>query len=225
MDRRIKKMILTSIFAAMSVVLYLFPKFSLPIFPSFLEMNFSMLPIVICGFSCGPVYGGICVLLRYVSNLIIEGSITAGVGEIMDLMLGGLVVISSSLIYKYIKLKEPKKSIISLASCLVVWVVAGVLLNIVYAIPLYLKLYFNGNVNILVSALKIIPGINSSNYMSKYILYAVIPFNMILAIGVLIITFFVNKAIYILYDNEKVTKKDIDEQIESEEEEISTLSD
>ena len=225
MDRRIKKMILTSIFAAMSVVLYLFPKFSLPIFPSFLEMNFSMLPIVICGFSCGPVYGGICVLLRYVSNLIIEGSITAGVGEIMDLMLGGLVVISSSLIYKYIKLKEPKKSIISLASCLVVWVAAGVLLNIVYAIPLYLKLYFNGNVNILVSALKIIPGINSSNYMAKYILYAVIPFNMILATGVLIITFFVNKAIYILYDNEKVTKKDIDEQIESEEEEISTLSD
>ena len=211
MDKRIKKMILTSIFAAMSVLLYLFPKFSLPIFPSFLEMNFSMLPIVICGFSCGPVYGGICVLLRYLSNLILEGSITAGVGEIMDLMLGGFVVIASSLVYNYIKLKEPKKSIISLVVCLVVWVFAGVVLNIVYAIPLYLKLYFNGNVNILVSALKVIPGVTVDNYMFKYILYAVIPFNMILATVVLVITFFVNKCIYMLYDNEKLSKKDIEE--------------
>ena len=211
MDKRIKKMILTSIFAAMSVLLYLFPKFSLPIFPSFLEMNFSMLPIVICGFSCGPVYGGICVLLRYLSNLILEGSITAGVGEIMDLMLGGFVVIASSLVYNYIKLKEPKKSIISLVVCLVVWVFAGVILNIVYAIPLYLKLYFNGNVNILVSALKVIPGVTVDNYMFKYILYAVIPFNMILATVVLVITFFVNKCIYMLYDNEKLSKKDIEE--------------
>lgn len=219
MDKRIKKMILTSIFAAMSVLLYLFPKFSLPIFPSFLEMNFSMLPIVICGFSCGPMFGGICVLLRYLSNLILEGSITAGVGEIMDLMLGGFVVITSSLVYNYIKLKEPKKSIISLLVCLVVWVFAGVLLNIVYAIPLYLKLYFNGNVNILVSALKVIPGVTVDNYMFKYILYAVIPFNLILASIVLIITFFVNKAIYILYDNEKLSKKDIEE-LDKEDEEI-----
>ena len=219
MDKRIKKMILTSIFAAMSVLLYLFPKFSLPIFPSFLEMNFSMLPIVICGFSCGPMFGGICVLLRYLSNLILEGSITAGVGEIMDLMLGGFVVIASSLIYNYIKVKEPKKSIISLAICLVVWVISAVILNIVYAIPLYLKLYFNGNVNILVSALKIIPGITTSNYMVKYIIYAVIPFNLILASVVLIITFFVNKAIYILYDNEKLSKKDI-ENLDNDNDEI-----
>jgi riboflavin transporter FmnP len=225
MDKRIKKMILTSIFAAMSVVLYLFPKFSLPIFPSFLEMNFSMLPIVICGFSCGPVFGGICVLLRYVSNLIIEGSITAGVGEIMDLMLGGLVVISSGLIYKYIKLKEPKKSIISLLVCLVVWVAAGVLLNIVYAIPLYLKLYFGDNVNALVGALHIIPRINANNYMIKYVIFAVIPFNFILACIVLIITFFVNKAIYILYDNEKVEDIDDSDEVEVIEEETATISD
>ena len=225
MDKRIKKMILTSIFAAMSVVLYLFPKFSLPIFPSFLEMNFSMLPIVICGFSCGAMYGGICVLLRYLSNLIIEGSITAGVGEIMDLMLGGVVVIVSALIYSHLKTKEPKKSIISLVICLVVWIFAGVVLNIFYAIPLYLKLYFNGNVNILVSALKIIPGVNASNYMFKYVIFAVIPFNLILGSIVLIITFFVNRAIYILYDNEKVENVDDDESVEVLDEEKATLSD
>ena len=208
MDNKIKKMILTSIFAAMSVLLYLFPKFSLPIFPSFLEMNFSMLPIVICGFSCGAMYGGVCVLLRYLANLIIEGSITAGVGEIMDLMLGGAVVIVSALIYSKLKIKEPKKSIVALACCMGMWIFAGVILNIFYAIPLYLKLYFNGNENALVGALHIIPGVTTSNYMFKYVLYAVIPFNLILSGIVLIITFFVNKAIYILYDDEKQVKND-----------------
>ena len=217
MDNKIKKMILTAIFAAMSVLLYLFPKFSLPIFPSFLEMNFSMLPIVICGFSCGAMYGGICVLLRYLSNLIIEGSITAGVGEIMDLMLGGAVVIISGLLYSKLKLKEPKKSIIALVCCMFTWVISGVILNIFYAIPLYLKLYFNGNENALVGALHIIPGVTTSNYMFKYVLYAVIPFNLILSGVVLIITFFVNKAIYILYDDEKVDEKDAIDEVEADE--------
>ncbi|MBP5445238.1 MAG: ECF transporter S component [Acholeplasmatales bacterium] len=225
MDNKIKKMILTSIFAAMSVLLYLFPKFSLPFFPSFLEMNFSMLPIIICGFACGSIYGGLCVLLRYLSNLIIEGSITAGVGEVMDLMLGGLTVIAGAFLYNNLKLKEPKKSIISLVVCLFVWVLSGVLLNIFYAIPLYLKLYFGDNVNALVGALHIIPGVNSSNYLFKYTLYAVIPFNLLLGSVVLIVTFFVNKLIYMLYDNEKVSDKDLeDDEIETVAEDNTTTN-
>lgn len=225
MDKRIKKMILTSIFAAMSVLLYLFPKFSLPIFPSFLEINFSMLPIVICAFSCGPLFGGACVLIRCIVNLIIEGSITVGVGELMDLILGLAVVLGSGFMYKYLKVKEPKKSIFSLLVCIGVWILAGVLLNVFYAVPAYLKLYFDGNKEALVSVLsKTIPGVNSSNYMGKYVLYAVIPFNLLLSSVVCIVTFFVNKAIYILYDDTRKEKKnevyddEIDE-IETKEEE------
>lgn len=225
MDKRIKKMILTSIFAAMSVLLYLFPKFSLPIFPSFLEINFSMLPIVICAFSCGPLFGGACVLIRCIVNLIIEGSITVGVGELMDLILGLAVVLGSGFMYKYLKVKEPKKSIFSLLVCIGVWILAGVLLNVFYAVPAYLKLYFDGNKEALVSVLsKTIPGVNSSNYMGKYVLYAVIPFNLLLSSVVCIVTFFVNKAIYILYDDTRKEKKNEDyddenDEIETKEEE------
>lgn len=227
MDKRIKKMILTSIFAAMSVLLYLFPKFSLPIFPSFLEINFSMLPIVICAFSCGPLFGGACVLIRCIVNLIIEGSITVGVGELMDLILGLAVVLGSGFMYKYLKVKEPKKSIFSLLVCIGVWILAGVLLNVFYAVPAYLKLYFNGNKEALVSVLsKTIPGVNSSNYMGKYVLYAVIPFNLLLSSVVCIVTFFVNKAIYILYDDTRKEKKNEDyddeiDEIEAKEEETA----
>ena len=224
MDNKVKKLVLTAIMAGISVLLYLFPKFSLPFFPSFLEMNFSMLPIMICGFACGPMCGGICVLLRYVSNLIIEGSITAGVGEIMDLMLGAVVVISASLIYKLVKMKTTKRSILSLGIGVVVWIFMGAILNVFYAIPLYLKLYFNDNVNALVGALHIIPGVNANNYMVKYIFYAVIPFNLMLGFVVMSITFLVNRRISILYVDDLEKDEHIDDSTTEEVEEAS-LSD
>lgn len=211
MDKRIKKLVLTALFSAMSVLLYLFPKFSLPFFPSFLEMNFSMLPLMILGFACGAMYGGLGVLLRFASNLIIEGSITAGVGEIMDLMLGAFIVIPSSLIYRFIKMKEPKKTITSLLIGLACWIIFGAILNVFYAIPLYLKLYFGDNVNALVGALHIIPGVNASNYMVKYIFYAVIPFNLMLGFVVMSVTFLVNRRISILYVDDIENEKEDDD--------------
>ena len=117
----------------------------------------------------------------------------------MDLMLGAAIVIPASLIYRFIRVKEPKKTLFSLSVGLLCWIIFGALLNIFYAIPLYLKLYFGDNVNALVGALHIIPGINASNYMSRYIIFAVIPFNLILGIVVMSITFLVNKRISILY--------------------------
>lgn len=214
MDKRIKKLVLTALFSAMSVLLYLFPKFSLPFFPSFLEMNFSMLPLMILGFACGAMYGGLGVLLRFASNLIIEGSISAGVGEIMDLMLGALVVIPSSLMYRLIKVKEPKKTIFSLLVGLGSWIIFGALLNVFYAIPLYLKLYFGDNVNALVGALHVIPGVNADNYMVKYIFYAVIPFNLMLGFVVMTVTFLVNRRISILYVDDIDDKTNSDESID-----------
>ncbi len=143
----------------------------------------------------------------------------------MDLILGLAVVLGSGFMYKYLKVKEPKKSIFSLLVCIGVWILAGVLLNVFYAVPSYLKLYFDGNKEALVSVLsKTIPGVNSSNYMGKYVLYAVIPFNLLLSSVVCIVTFFVNKAIYILYDDTRKEKKNEDyddenDEIETKEEE------
>lgn len=203
MDKRIKKMILAAMFSAMAIILYLAPKFSLPIFPSFLEFNFSMLPIIICGFALGPVYGLVAVALRFGGNLIVEGTTTASVGELMDLMLGSAVVISASCCNQFIKLKEPIKSIITVAVGIVVWILAGSILNAFYAIPNYLKLYFGGNVEGLVGMLKVIPGVNSTNYLPKYILFAVIPFNLMLSSVVFLVTMLVHKRIKLLYEKEE----------------------
>ena len=94
-----------AIFSALSFILYLFPKFPLPFFPSFLEIQFSNLPAILGGFVLGPVGGCLIVIVRFVLKLVFGLSSTAGVGETADLLLGICVVLSSSLIYKYNKNK------------------------------------------------------------------------------------------------------------------------
>lgn len=191
-----KKMILTAIFAAMSVVLYLFPKFSLPFFPVFLEINFSMLPIIICGFTLGPISGLSCVALRCLIKIILGLSTTACVGECIDLMLGGVTVVAVSLAYNYLKIKDNKmKSFISLLIGCFAWVLMAVLLNIFFSIPAYTWLFFGGNKEGIIGMLTVIPGVNANNYLWKYIFLAVIPFNLMLAITVSIVTFFLHKKI------------------------------
>lgn len=210
MDKRIKKFILTAIFGSMSIILYMFPKFPLPIFPSFLEVNFSMLPIAICGFALGPIYGLICVGLRFLGKLLFLGTNSVLIGEIMDLILGVVVVLVISIFYKILKFKDSVKAIVSLSIGLVFWIITSIILNAFYALPQYLKLFFDGNVDVLVGALKVIPGVDNDNYISKYILFAVIPFNSMLAIAELLVTFLVHKKIRLIYDDRDEKKESVE---------------
>ena len=52
----IKRMCVDALFASLALILYVFgPKFPLPfIFPGFLDIQFSMLPILIIAFMLGP---------------------------------------------------------------------------------------------------------------------------------------------------------------------------
>ena len=96
---------LISLFAALSFILY-FLKISLPIFPSFLEMNLSMLPIIIIGFILGPIEGVTVVLLR--TCLKLPFTSTACVGELADMLIGITVVLTSLIIYDHHKTKKDK---------------------------------------------------------------------------------------------------------------------
>lgn len=97
------------------------------------------------------------------------------------------VVISSSIIY--IKNKTRKGALIALTTSTVIWVITSVLLNRYVLVPFYIELFFKGDVNAFVNICKIIPGINEQNYMQKYLVYAVLPFNLLLSISVNLITF------------------------------------
>lgn len=186
----IKKIALTAILSTLATILYMFIKFPLPmLFPSFLDFQVSNLPAIIGGFLLGPVYGSLIVIIRFLIKLSFTS--TQYVGELADLIIGLAVVISSSIIYK--KNKTRKGALIALTTSTVIWVITSVLLNRYVLVPFYIELVFKGDVNAFVNFCKIIPGINEQNYMQKYLVYAVLPFNLLLSISVNLITFLVYK--------------------------------
>ena len=187
-----------AIFSALSFILYLFPKFPLPFFPSFLDVQFSNLPAILGGFVIGPLGGCLIVIVRCALKLLLGMSTTAGVGEIADLLLGVCVVLSSSLIYK--KYKSKQGGVIALGVSTLCWVVSSIFINAYINIPFYINAFFGGDINGLVAVCKpVIKGINSSNFLEYYIKYAVIPFNLLLSTLVSLVTLIVYKRISNIY--------------------------
>lgn len=192
------------IFSALSIVLY-FLKFNLPfIFPSFLEINFSLLPAIIIGFMFGPIEGITIIFLRAVIK--IPYTSTFCVGEVADLLIGIPVILVTSLMYKRNHTK--KGALISLSLGSLTWVLTSIFANYFINVPFFISLYFNGDVSGFISMLSVIPNVNESNYIIKYILFAVIPFNLLISVIVNLVTFLVYKKISILFN--KTNKKQIE---------------
>ena len=179
------------IFAGLSTVLY-FIRFPLPMFPSFLEIQFSVLPAIIGGFTMGPVGGILIVVIKFLMSL--PFSKTAYVGDFADLLIGAATVLVTSMVYQ--KYKSKKGGLVALLLGSLTWIVTGVLANYFILVPAYLKLFFNNDLEGFLQLCRVvIKDINADNYMIKYILYAVIPFNALIAFVVSTITFLVYKKI------------------------------
>ena len=202
---KIKKMVTMAIFSALSILLYLTLKFSLPFFPPFLKINFSMLPLLLGTFLLGPIEGLIMVLVRTLVVLPASGSMF--VGEISDLIISTAVILVAGIMYQNHKTK--KGAITAIIAAAITWIVVGLISNWLIVIPLYIYLFFNGSAEPLIAMLSIIPNVNESNYMWKYLLIGVLPFNTLLATTVSLITFLVYKRLSSLFHKGIDSNKDM----------------
>lgn len=208
----IKRISFIAAFGAISAVLYCFLKFPLPIFPSFLDINFSMIPIIICAFMLGPWDAAVCVILRCLVKWIYPGTGTGYVGEIADVLIGLAASIPAGFIYHKTELK--RKTVLAFALVVVCWGVMGVLSNIFINIPWYSNFYFHADyyktgvpeplVGMVGDAVQLISfgnlTVTKSNFMLLYIVLAVIPFNLMLSLIVVLITAPIHKRLRVLYD-------------------------
>ena len=208
----IRHMTTIAIFSTISIILYLTLKFSLPIFPSFLKVNFSNLPILLGGFLLGPVEGLMIIIIRTIVVLPFSG--TFFVGEMADLIISSAIMLVSSIIY--IRNKTRKRAIIALILSIATWVLVGCLANYFILVPAYVTLFFGGNVDAFLPLLSIIPNVNENNYVIRYVLLGALPFNLMLSLVVCIITYFVYKRLsklFHMFDN-KIYQKEKDDVIE-----------
>ena len=189
MNKRIsntRKMVVTAMLASIASVLMLI-EFPLPfIAPPFYELDFSEIPVLIGAFSMGPVVGIIIEAIKIVVNFIINGTMTGGIGEIANFVIGCSFIIPASLIYKYNRTK--KGAVISMIVGTFTMAVLGVFINAYIMLPVYSNIM--PIEAILQMGKDIVPMITNE---FTFCIFCVLPFNLIKCILVSVVTGFIYK--------------------------------
>lgn len=162
-----------SILSALATILMLF-EFPLPIAPPFYEMDFSEVVVLIGGFAMGP-WAAVCIEgLKVLLNLILNGTITAGVGELGNFLVGCSFIIPAVCIYQ--KKKSKKNAMIGLIIGTLCMAVVGALVNYYMLIPAFIAFADYPLDAILSAGSAIYPSIDS---LFPLIVLCVVPFNLI----------------------------------------------
>lgn len=183
MKSKARKITVIALFAAISYVLA-FVETSLPIFPSFLKVDISMLPVLISSFVFGPLSG---IMIALVKNLLhLPTTQTAGIGQLADFLIATSMCLVAGGYYKLHK--NRKGALIGCLLGIVAMIVVGVVTNKFILIPFYSKLM---PIDAIIGmAAKVNPLIKDIN---GYLLYAVAPFNLFKGAVITGITVFVYK--------------------------------
>ena len=182
-----------AIIAIMSAIAALLMVFDFPVSfvaPSFYKMDLSDLPCLIGSFSMGPLAGVIIELLKVLIKLIIKPTSTAFVGEISNFLGGVALCVPASIIYKN---KHNKDGAIKglIIGGLSMVIITGIL-NYTFIIPSYVKL-FGMPLEAIIDAGKAIFPIIKDKF--TFVLLCTLPFNLLKAIVVCFVAFFLYKRI------------------------------
>ena len=123
---------------AIATILMLF-EIPLPFAPPFYEIDFSEVPVLIGCFALGPVAGVLIESIKILLNLVINGSATAGVGELANFCIGCSLCIPAGIIYK--RKKTKKGAIIGLVSGTLIMTFLGCFINAYIMLPTYAKAF------------------------------------------------------------------------------------
>ena len=185
----------TAVFAAISIILYTVPflKFSLPIFPAFLEIHLDEIPAFMAGFAYGPISGFLVILVKTLVKLPLTS--TAGVGELADFIYSAAFVIPAAIIYK--KHRTLKGALISLLVATVVQLLVASFGTTFIMLDMYSMLYHLPKEVILAMCQKINPAV--SNLRFPFLFMVALPFNALKDAIVVVVTALLYKRLRLLF--------------------------
>lgn len=192
MQPQIVYMSRTAVLASAAAIL-MFMDFPVFFMPAFLKMDLSEIPAIIGAFSLGPLAGFWIMLVKNMLHL--ANSQTAGVGELANFLVGTAMVMPAGIIYRYCK--NRKGAVLALAAGTLSMTLAASILNYWVLIPLYQAvLNFPGEI-IVGMGHAVNPRIID---LRTFILFAIIPFNLLKGLLVSLITMLIYKKVsYLLH--------------------------
>ncbi len=185
----VRRMAQMGMLAAISVVLMLF-EIPLPFAPAFYEIDFSEVPVMVGCFTMGPVAGAIIEFLKILLNFAINGTDTAGVGELANFLIGCSMVVPAAIIYK--KKRTKSGAVLGMVVGTVFMTFVGCFFNAFVLLPAYAKAFGMPMEALIGMGSAVNSHITS---LGTFAIFAVAPFNLLKGFLVSVIVLLIYKKI------------------------------
>ena len=184
---KMKKIALRDLLGAASAVLMLM-RFPIPFMPPFLSFDLSGVMEIMGGLMFGPVEALCIIVVKILLQLVMQGTMSLGTGELQNFLLSCSYVLPAVFIYH--RKKTKKSAIIGMSvSCVVVAIVA-VITNLYLIIPFYVKLFGMSMEDIIAMCSAVNPAMKDT---VSLVIFGLLPFNLIKYGATSVVTFIIYK--------------------------------
>lgn len=185
-----RRVTIIAVCSAIATVLHIFD-FPLPFLaPGFYKLDFSELPVMLCGFYLGPSATVFCEALKILLKLLLKGTSTAFVGDMANFVVGCAMVVPAAIIYHVKKTKG--SALTGLVVGTLIMTVFGSAFNAVYLIPKFSELFHLPLENILAMGNAINPAVSS---LTSFVFICVMPLNLLKGAVISVLTLLLYKKV------------------------------
>lgn len=185
----VRNIAVIAILGVLGAILMLFD-FPIAIAPSFYKLDLGDLPCLIGAFALGPVPALFIQIIKILIKLILKPTSTAFVGELAAFVVSSSFTVTAAFIYD--RDRTRKSAIRAMIIATVIMAITGTAANYLFIIPFYVRFYGLSLETIISMGNAIFPVIKDK---LSFVLCCVLPFNIIKAMIVDIVTLFVYKRI------------------------------
>jgi len=185
-----KRVSIVGLCSAIAAVLHIldFPLMFLA--PEFYKLDFSELPVLLCGFYLGPSAAVACEGIKILLKLLLKGTSTAFVGDFANFAVGCSFVLPAVIVYHLRKTR--KGALVALLTGTVILSVFGSAFNAIYLLPKFAQLYGMPLETIISMGTKIHTYVND---VTTFVLFCVAPLNIVKGVSVSILTLLLYKRV------------------------------
>jgi len=185
-----RRVSIIGICSAIAMVLHVLDFPVLFLAPEFYKLDFSELPVLLCGFYLGPTATVACEGVKILLKLMIKGTSTAFVGDFANFVVGCSFVLPATIWYHMHKSRHA--AVIGLILGTVSMAVLGSAFNAVYLLPKFAELYGMPLDTIIGMGTAIRGGVTS---VTTFVMLCVAPLNLVKGVMVSVLTMLLYKRV------------------------------
>lgn len=185
-----RRVSIIGICSAIATVLHMLDFPLLFMAPGFYKLDFSELPVLLCGFYLGPSATVICEGVKILLKLMLKSTSTAFVGDLANFVVGCSFVLPATIWYHAHKSKH--SAIIGLILGTLSMTVFGSAFNAIYLLPKFAELYGMPLDTIIAMGADIHSGIHN---VSTFVMLCVAPLNLVKGAMVSVLTLLLYKRV------------------------------